>query len=120
MQSDGAWTIVTPFLRRALTTASAFLARASQRFDALWHQCLSHMSQMMSAVSFAGSDFATVTSSYSPEPLNVSTRLRNDRVSAAGLAGGSATAGRRVSESRAARERRASMAGPPGGVAMVG
>src|SRR3954470_4396772 len=102
MQSDGQWMIVTPFLRRAATTGSAFFAMASQRLLALSHQCLSQTSQMTSAVFLADRSFLTVTSSNSPEPLNVSTRLRrvSESVSdfAAGLSAG-ASGTNRASES---------------------
>jgi hypothetical protein len=50
--SLGACTISTPFFRAALTAASSFGAISDTRFAAPLQVCVSHMSQMMIAVSF--------------------------------------------------------------------
>src|SRR5690606_38281375 len=49
----GACTMVTPLLRAARIIALSFGAMAATLWVALSHQCLSHMSQMMIAVSEA-------------------------------------------------------------------
>src|SRR5437868_9530453 len=84
MHSDGAWMIRTPFFRAASNTGAILRASSPHRRVAQAHQCLSHMSQTIMAVSAAGSSLGMATSSHCPLPLKVSTRERRCSLSAVG------------------------------------
>src|SRR5438132_12620270 len=60
----------------AAITGAILRASSAQRLLAVGHQCRSHMSQMMIAVSLAEMSLNRLTSFQSPLPLKASTRVR--------------------------------------------
>src|SRR5215831_10523184 len=84
MVSLGQWIISTPRLRNSATTSFMRGAISATRAVAPLHQCLSHMSQITTAVAEDCQEARLVTCCHWPEEASVGTMRRRlrDRVSA--------------------------------------